>query len=167
MIRTSISVLFSAAVILLPPFAAAAQKFLPWSQCLSQKPEWYGCSDAIRIADQVLLYQRLSGGWDKNIDMARPLSDQEASTIREKKSDSKATIDNGATYTQMAYLARVFTSSKQERFKVSFLKALDYLLLAQYPNGGWPQFYPNPTGYQTHITFNDNAMTGVLELFRE
>jgi hypothetical protein len=35
-------------------------------------------------------------------------------------------------------------------------------LLAQYPNGGWPQFYPLRTDYSRHITFNDGAMAGVL-----
>ena len=38
---------------------------------------------------------------------------------------------------------------------------------AQYPNGGWPQFWPRPKGYYTHITYNDNAMVNVMELLRE
>ncbi|MBE0556738.1 MAG: pectate lyase, partial [Proteobacteria bacterium] len=41
------------------------------------------------------------------------------------------------------------------------------LLAAQYPNGGWPQSFPNPRGYAAHITFNDNAMVNVLALLRD
>jgi len=38
---------------------------------------------------------------------------------------------------------------------------------AQYANGGWPQYFPLNQGYYTHITYNDDAMAGVLGLLRE
>jgi PelA/Pel-15E family pectate lyase len=44
---------------------------------------------------------------------------------------------------------------------------VDYLLKAQYANGGWPQFYPLIPGYYTHITYNDDAMIGVMNLLRD
>ncbi len=44
---------------------------------------------------------------------------------------------------------------------------MDYLFAAQYANGGFPQFFPLKKGYYTHITFNDDAMIGVLKLLRE
>ncbi|HQR34373.1 MAG TPA: pectate lyase, partial [Blastocatellia bacterium] len=53
------------------------------------------------------------------------------------------------------------------RFKAAFLKGLDFIFKAQYDNGGWPQFYPYPSGYQKHITYNDDAMVGLLSLLRE
>ena len=74
-----------------------------------------------------------------------------------------STIDNDATYTQMRYLARVFTATRLTRFQAAFRRGLDYLLKAQYPNGGWPQFYPLRDGYWSHITYNDDAMVGVLD----
>ena len=40
------------------------------------------------------------------------------------------------------------------------------MLEAQYPNGGWPQFYPLKKGYYTHITYNDNAIINVLNLLK-
>ena len=52
-------------------------------------------------------------------------------------------------------------------YKEAFNKGLDYLFAAQYENGGFPQFFPLKKGYYTHITFNDDAMIGVLKLFRE
>ena len=42
----------------------------------------------------------------------------------------------------MRYLARVYNGTGYERFKESFLRGIDYLLEAQYDNGGWPQYYP-------------------------
>ena len=141
--------------------------FAAGGQPLNKALEWYAGAEALRIADNVVLYQRSSGGWPKNIDMAPPLSDSsKASLLRDqKKTDS--TIDNGATYTQLSFLARVYTAQHQERHRQSFLKGLDHLLQAQYPNGGWPQFYPDLSGYYKHITYNDDAMMGVMKLLRD
>ena len=41
------------------------------------------------------------------------------------------------------------------------------MLLAQYDNGGWPQYYPLEKGYSRHITYNDDAMTGVLLVLKD
>jgi PelA/Pel-15E family pectate lyase len=50
------------------------------------------------------------------------------------------------------------------KYKEAFFNGLDYLLVSQYENGGWPQFYPLKRGYYTHITFNDDATIGVLRV---
>lgn len=144
---------------------------LKWRDALKQKSEWYASAEALRVADNLLLFQREVGGWPKNIDMAAPLSEKERAELLKLKSvtgnEAAATIDNGATFTQLEYLARVYTAQKQERHREAFLKGLDYLLAAQYENGGWPQYYPLRKGYYSHITYNDNAMVGVLELLRD
>ena len=146
---------------------AAATAPIKWADSLKQKPEWYGSDEAVRIADNLLLYQRDAGGWSKNTDMAEVLTQGEkAAVIREKQKDD-SNIDNGATYTQLAYLARVYGAKKIERHKGAFLEGLDYLLEAQYDNGGWPQYYPRLTGYHKRITFNDGAMIGVMRLLRD
>ena len=142
-----------------------------WREALKQKPEWYASAEALRVADNLLLYQRDVGGWPKNIDMAAPIDEKRrAELLRLKGStgnEEAATIDNGATYTQLEYLARVYAAQKQERHREAFFKGLDYLFAAQYENGGWPQYYPLRKGYYTHITYNDDAMAGVLELLRD
>ena len=138
-----------------------------WRDALKQKPEWYAGAEAARVADNLLVYQRDTGGWPKNIDMAAPLSGKEKAALSEQKGDHEATIDNGATYTQLQFLARVYSAAKRERHREAFLKGLDYLLAAQYENGGWPQYYPLRKGYYTHITYNDDAMVGVLHLLRD
>ena len=137
---------------------------ISWRRCLSQRPEFYATEEAIRIADNLLLHQRNSGGWQKNIDMASVLNEQDKAELRKAKVKNDSTLDNSATRTQMRYLAIVYQATGIERFKDAFLKGLDYVLEAQYDNGGWPQRYPNPTGYSRHITFNDGTMIGVLDM---
>jgi PelA/Pel-15E family pectate lyase len=145
----------------------AAQRSIAWKDCLGQEPRWYGSREAIRIADNLLLFQRDSGGWPKDIDMAAVLHEGQKADLAIRKNRVDSTIDNGATYTQMAYLARVFSAAKIARYREAFIKGLDFLLAAQYGNGGWPQFHPKPSGYHKHITFNDDAMMGVMKILRE
>lgn len=167
---------FIALLLLLAASAASAQTgdkppAVKWRDALKQKAEWYAGAEALRVADNLLLYQRGVGGWPKNIDMAAPLTEKGRADLLKQKAEtgkeSSATIDNGATFTQLEYLARVYAAQKQERHREAFLKGLDYLLAAQYENGGWPQYYPLRKGYYSHITYNDNAMVGVLELLRD
>ena len=138
-----------------------------WRDALKQKPEWYATDQAVKIADRLLLYQRNTGGWPKNIDMASALSKAEEGKLLEQKTQIDSTIDNSATYTQLIFIARVFTARKDERHRTAFLKGIDYLLSAQYLNGGWPQYYPDLSGYFKHITYNDEAMIGVMRLLRD
>ena len=146
----------------------APSQEVAWKDALKQDSKWYGSTEALRIADNLLLYQRSIGGWPKNIDMATPLSETEKATLLAKRNnDVDATIDNSATYTQLIFLARVFTAQPDQRYRTSFLNGLDYLLKAQYPNGGWPQYYPDLSGYYKHITYNDDAMIGVMKLLRD
>src|SRR2546428_727361 len=128
--------------------AAAAQP-VPWRNALKQPAAWYGSAEAVRIADNLLLYQHEIGGWGQNPDMALPLGPKELLTLEKDRKDPAAhsTIDNDSTYPQMHYLARVFTATKNERFAAAFRRGFEYLLKAQYPNGGWPQFNPLRHGY--------------------
>ncbi len=138
-----------------------------WAACLNQRVEWYATDEATRVADNVLLYQHNNGGWEKNLDMAGVLTEREKALMDKQKTNEDTTIDNGATYTQLAYLAKVFSAKNLERHRVSFLSGLDFLLASQYRNGGFPQFFPLRKGYYSHITFNDNAMIGVLNILRD
>jgi len=99
--------------------------------------------------------------------MASVLSDDTKTALLKQKSEVDSTIDNGATYTQLKYLARVYGAKADDRYKQAFINGVEYLLKAQYANGGWPQFFPLHHGYYTHITYNDDAMTGVLGLLRD
>jgi PelA/Pel-15E family pectate lyase len=150
--------------------AVIAQAQHPRNPELRDKsPEFLRSAEARRIGEQVLLYQRDTGGWPKNIDMARALTDEERAQItRDKARRDDSTIDNGATTLQMVFLARLYEATGDKRFRDGFRRAVDYLLSGQYDNGGWPQFWPENRGdYQARITYNDNAMTKTLELLRD
>jgi PelA/Pel-15E family pectate lyase len=154
------------ALLLLPlcPSHGQTPKRIHWYACLKQPSPWYSSSEAIRIADNLLLYQFPSGGWPKNIDMAEELDAAQKEHLKAINSLDSSTIDNDATYTQLRYLAKVYTSTAHDRFMNSFMRGFDYLFKAQYANGGWPQFYPLRQGYYSHITFNDDAMIGTMRL---
>ncbi|MDT0649514.1 pectate lyase [Autumnicola edwardsiae] len=146
----------------------AQSKEISWGQAQQQDKEWYASGEAQRIADNVLLYQHNNGGWYKNINMADKLTSAEKDKLRAQKSEEVGTtIDNGATHTQLNYLAKIYSATSEEKYKNAFLDGVDYLLEAQYENGGWPQFYPIKEGYYEHITYNDGAMIGVMNLLRD
>ena len=103
--------------------------------------EFFKTEEARRIGNQVLLFQRVTGGWPKNIDMVSRLTDQEREKVLKDKSRiDDSTIDNGATTMQMLYLARLYQGTKDKVYREAFQKALDYILSGQYENGGWPQY---------------------------
>jgi PelA/Pel-15E family pectate lyase len=138
-----------------------------WGAVLNQSPGWYASDDAVRIADNVLLYQLDVGGWDKNINMAAVLDRAARAEVLAQRSTMRANIDNDATPMQTRFLARVHHATGIERFREGFTRGFHYLLDAQYENGGWPQYHPLREGYYSRITFNDNAMVNVLTLFRD
>lgn len=140
-----------------------------WRSITESKDEnWFASAEATSIAENVLLYQRNIGGWPKNIQMQKPLSENEKQKLVALKSKPfDCTTDNGATCQEMLFLSKLYKKNPDERYKVAFLKGIDYLLSAQYENGGWPQFYPLMKGYYTHITYNDDSMVNILILFKE
>lgn len=91
-----------------------------WSDCLNKTSEWYATDEATRIADNVLLYQRPNGGWPKNIAMAAVLTELEKQDLAKNKNLTDTTIDNGASFTQLVYLARVTTAKSIERHRAAF-----------------------------------------------
>jgi pectinesterase len=138
-----------------------------WGQVAERMPaEWYGTDEARQVAEQVLIYQRPCGGWPKNLPMHRPLTDEIRAGLADPNGPYEPTLDNGDTSTEMKFMARVYNATKDKRYRKSFNRGLAYMLEAQYDNGGWPQFYPLKEGYYTHITFNDNAMSNILNMLR-
>lgn len=148
---------------------APGQKVKKWTSLAPKlKDAFFSTGEALRIGDNVLLYQYETGGWPKNVNMQLPLDEAAKAKLRENRAGTnESTIDNKATTTEITYLCRLYNATGQERFAAGALRGMDYLFRAQYANGGWPQFYPRPKGYYTHITFNDDAMTNVLKVMRD
>jgi len=147
------------------------------------------------VAENMLLWQRDNGGWPKdtyniffddsktdidndiNKDKTKavkvPINYNKEQTAEQKKLalDSKyftdATIDNSHTVRETRYLLEAYKKTGDARYLKAASKGIDYLLKAQYANGGWPQFYPDRKTYRHNITFNDNAMANVMNLMMD
>lgn len=135
------------------------------SMPLNREPAWYGGAEARHVADVIVSFQTPAGGWGKNSDRSGLLR---ARGQPYSGTDSYiGTLDNDATVTELRFLARVVTQVGGEQarpYKESFARGVDYLLAAQYPNGGWPQIWPLQGGYHDAVTFNDGAMLAATRL---
>jgi PelA/Pel-15E family pectate lyase len=126
-----------------------------------KKPiDWFRSEEGRRITASILSYQSPQGSWPKNLDTT-------AEPYRGDPKDLKGTYDNSATTDELRFLARAYEATQEPRCQQAFLKGLDHILQAQYPNGGWPQSYPPGKGYPRHITFNDGTMVRLMEFLRE
>jgi PelA/Pel-15E family pectate lyase len=153
---------------------------------LDKAASWYAEAQARHIAEVIVSFQIPSGGWGKNMDMSKEprcpgeafapnneskfLAPGDFDTPLESDWNYIGTIDNDATITQIHFLAKVITAvgvKDSAAYHASFLRGMNYLFAAQFPNGGWPQVWPLEGGYHDAITFNDDAMTQVVELMRQ
>jgi PelA/Pel-15E family pectate lyase len=150
-----------------PDAAVARETPVRWdARILERPPDWYASAEARAVADSVLRHQSREGAWPKNTDLSRPPSPADATAATE--ADLRLnTIDNDATTLPMQFLARVAQATSEAAYREAFARGLDYLLAAQYANGGWPQYFPLRDGYYSHVTYNDNAMVNVLSVLRD
>lgn len=123
------------------------------------------------VAERMLLYQRENGGWPQPggdpIAYQKELTPTQQTTIRKDRKKRDTTIDDDATTREIRYLAHAFAQTANPKYREAAERGVDYLLKAQYPSGGWGQFFPDTSGYRKHITFNDNAMVNVLDVMRK
>src|SRR4051794_6851523 len=126
----------------------------------------YKNTELKEVGDNIILYQKNNGGWPKNYDIMAVLTQQQKDSLIRAKNILNTTFDNGTSYTHVAALAKIYTVTHVEKYKESALKGLDFILAAQYNNGGWPQYYPLEDNYSRYITFNDGAMIGIMEVLK-
>ena len=153
---------------------------------LERGADWYAGDEARRIADIVVSFQTPAGGWGKNLDFSKHLREpgedftpdnssrftgtNDYETSHDVRWSYVGTIDNGATTTQLRYLARMISTGSTNSTRANsraFERGVEYLLAAQNPNGGWPQVWPLQGGYHDAITYNDGAMLNVLRLMQD
>jgi PelA/Pel-15E family pectate lyase len=160
-----------AAIIVMAAFSANSQVPISersWMFVATKMPDqWYGSDESIKVAGNILLYQRDIGGWPKNTAFHKPLTEAEKAKVNDDKGLNDAIFDNSATTTEMKFMARMYNKTKNNAYRESFNNGLKFILDAQYDNGGWPMFWPLRKGYYTHITFNDNAIVNILEMLRD
>ncbi|MES2773095.1 MAG: pectate lyase [Bacteroidota bacterium] len=148
---------------------------LSWKEVANRMPAaWYGSKEAKAVAENVLIAQKEIGGWAKNIPYHHLLSEAEKSEYIRDKSKAGATFDNESTTTELRFLAKVYEQLHDPRYRQAFDRGVDYILKAQYKNGGWPQYFPvkdsadevlldHTVPYSMHITFNDDAMVNIMQ----
>ena len=160
----------------IPPLPAesGAGRSIP----LDRDAAWYASPEALHIGDVILSFQTPAGGWSKNLNMAvmprmrgqsytpnnisRYLGPADFDAPADPDWNYVGTLDNDATTTQLRYLAMVcaqVSGTAAAPYRRAYILGIEYLLKAQYPNGGWPQVWPLEGGYHDAITFNDNAVT--------
>ena len=162
-----------------PPEGGNSERSMP----LDQPKDWYASTAALGVANNILSFQTPAGGWGKNQprDRAPRLPGQayvagnrskflqpgDFDTPEDDNWSYVGTIDNDATVTEIRFLAKVAAAlppEKSEAYRASALRGVEYLLAAQFPNGGWPQVWPLQGGYHDALTLNDNAMVLVAQL---
>lgn len=86
-----------------------------------------------------------------------------------------ATYDDGVTPDAARFLLRFYAATLETAYRAPLLRALDFVLASQYPNGAWPQRFPlryefahdGLPDYTSFYTLNDGAMFGAIELLVE
>ena len=146
-------------LVLVLTFAVVAQAGSAPVHYLKKKADWFAGEEAKQIAANILSWQTDLGGWPKNEDTTKPYTGDRAKL--------KPTFDNSATTDELRYLAHMFAATKDAHYRAAIEKGFDHIIKAQYPNGGWPQYYPPPKSYNRYITFNDGAMVRLMIFLRE
>lgn len=125
-------------------------------------------------ADALIRGQHPAGGWNYVIDTAGEESlkrwygtiGRNAWRLEEfQRYYGNATFDDAGTAEASQLLLRLYVEKKDRRYRAPLDKAIQFVLDAQYPNGGWPQRYPfvenggvhGHSDYTPYITFNDDV----------
>ncbi len=140
-------------------------------QPIGEQPS-YEPSQVREIAGNILLFQRSNGGWPKDYDMLAVLTAEQRAAVEATRERDDTSFDNSNGHSQVDYLARALpllapAGENVEQVRAACLHGFDWLLAAQLPSGGFPQWYPRTKGYHGHITFNDGAMIGILNVLQD
>ncbi|HEX8348885.1 MAG TPA: pectate lyase, partial [Hymenobacter sp.] len=123
------------------------------------------------MAERMLVFQRSVGGWPKavgdvKVSYEHVLTAAEKASTRKDAERNDATIDNKATTREIIYLLTAARRTGNMAYRSGAEKGIRFLLKMQYANGGFPQYYPDQSGYRHQITYNDDAMIRVLLVLR-
>lgn len=150
-----------------PPASGDAAASMP----LDRDPAWYATEEARHIGHVILSFQTPAGGWGKNAPRTGATRQKGQSfVIGDDDWNYTGTFDNGATTTELRFLAKLAAATPapdNHAFHNGVLRGLSYILNAQYPNGGWPQVWPLQGGYHDALTYNDDVTTEILALLSD
>ena len=129
---------------------------------------------AKRVAGAIMWGQYPAGGWHYLIDFDMPgiqkYYDEVASQCWGWEEYyhyyGNCTFDDDATASSIRFLTKIYMITLDPAYRKPLVKALDFVLEAQFPNGAWPQRYPlnfeypheDHSDYTSHYTFNDGVI---------
>ncbi|MBN1291304.1 MAG: pectate lyase [Candidatus Latescibacteria bacterium] len=135
---------------------------------------------AENAADALIWGQHPTGGWHYLIDFDMPGLKKWYEDIASRcwgweeyyHYYGNCSFDDDATSGPTEFLLELYMTTLDPKYRVPLIKALDFILEAQYPNGGWPQRYPLSYEYPhdghedyTHFyTFNDGIIVNNIHL---
>lgn len=117
------------------------------------------------VADLIVALQNEDGGFQvlpDNYEMS-----QKETGLGSMKDVSS--VYNGATTSELKYLAKYITANKPEdsKYQDAFAKGIKYLLTTQRDNGGWSMNPGSGSGFNANIEVGNKAMTEVLTLLSD
>lgn len=130
---------------------------------------------AEKAARAIIWGQSYEGGWNYMVDFAGDRSLKEWYNTIGKNGwrleefqhyYGNSTFDDDVTSNAARFLLRMYLEKLDPVWKPALDKAIDFMLMSQYPLGGWPQRYPlkydfNKEGhpdYTSFYTFNDDVI---------
>ena len=136
---------------------------------------------AKNAADALIYGQHPLGGWDYIIDFDSTGLESWYKEVASKYAYGweeyrhhygNCTFDDNTTQGATAYLLRLYRITGLPEYLGPLQKAMEFILVSQYPNGGWPQRFPlkyelvrdGIPGYPFMYTLNDNAMSNTIDL---
>ncbi|MHB9027346.1 MAG: pectate lyase [Candidatus Latescibacterota bacterium] len=138
---------------------------------------------ACRVADAIVAGQYPAGGWHYFIDFDMPGIQKYYDEIASKcwgweeyyHYYGNCTFDDDSTTSAAQFLLHVYLETLNPAYRAPLLKALDFILEAQYPLGGWPQRYPlsyefphhGIPDYTHYYTYNDGVIPNIIFLLVE
>ena len=131
---------------------------------------------AKKTANAIVWGQHPLGGWHYFIDFDMTGTQQWYDDVLSKMWGfeefyhyyGNCTYDDNATIGPARFLLRLYLMTLDPSYRVPLIKALDFVLMSQYPNGAWPQRYPlryefshdGFPDYSSCYTFNDEVIQG-------
>jgi PelA/Pel-15E family pectate lyase len=136
---------------------------------------------ARKAADALVFGQQHQGGWHYFIDFdpagipewyATQASRYRWGYEEYRHYYGNATFDDRVTPDAAMFLLHFYRTTREAAYREPVLKALDFVLQAQFENGAWPQRFPlrneyahdGLPDYTSFYTLNDGAMQAAVEL---
>lgn len=119
------------------------------------------------VATALIAAQHSSGGWNYVYDFAgRESLDEWYRTVAQNAwrmeefhlHPDSATFDDAVTAEATQFLLRMQVERATPEVSAAVTRAIQFVQMSQYPNGGWPQRFPLASDYTRLVTFNDDVL---------